>query len=157
MTLWTVAHQAPLSMGFSGQESWRMLPGPPPENHPDPGIEPATPVSPELQVDSLPSESSKKPILFSGFKVLRGVGCLILFHVSLEGLQILAALNGMVLLHLESRCKHMHFCLYIYNLGYLLLPVIFLWLYLSCMHFTVWLACFWRSNIYPVSLELYTT
>ena len=70
MTLWTVAHQAPLSMGFSGQESWSVLPGPPPENHPDPGIEPATPVSPELQVDSLPSESSKKPILFSGFKFL---------------------------------------------------------------------------------------
>ena len=102
-------------MGFSGQESWSVLPCPRPGNHPDPGIEPTTPVSPELQVDSLPAESLRKPILFSDFKVLRGVGCLILFLVSLEDLQILAALNGMVLLHLESCCKHMHFfvCIYI--------------------------------------------
>ena len=38
-TLWTVAHQAPQSMGLSGQEYWSGLPCPPPENLPDPGIE----------------------------------------------------------------------------------------------------------------------
>ena len=37
--LWTVARQAPLSMGFSRQEYWRGLPCPPPGDHPDPGIE----------------------------------------------------------------------------------------------------------------------
>ena len=49
-TLWTVARQAPLSMGFSRQEYWSGLPCPPPEDLPNPGIEPE---SPELQADSL--------------------------------------------------------------------------------------------------------
>ena len=40
-TLWTAAHQAPLSMGFSRQENWSGLPCPPPEDVPDPEIEPA--------------------------------------------------------------------------------------------------------------------
>ena len=35
-TLWTVAHQAPLSMGFSGQEDWSGLPCPPPRDLPGP-------------------------------------------------------------------------------------------------------------------------
>ena len=42
MTLWTVALQALLSMGFSRQEYWSGLPCPPPGNLPDPGIEPAS-------------------------------------------------------------------------------------------------------------------
>ena len=45
---WTVARQAPLSMGFSRQEYWSGLPFPPPEDLPDPGIEPVSPVSPAL-------------------------------------------------------------------------------------------------------------
>ena len=52
-TLWTVAHQAPLSMGFSRQEYWSGLPFPSPGDLPDPGIEPG---SPALQSDALPSE-----------------------------------------------------------------------------------------------------
>ena len=60
-TPWTVAHQAPLSMGFSRQEHWTGLPWPPPENLPDPGIEPKSPASPALQVDSLPTEPPGKP------------------------------------------------------------------------------------------------
>lgn len=39
-TLWTVAHQAPLSVGVSMKEHWSGLPCPPPENLPDSGIEP---------------------------------------------------------------------------------------------------------------------
>ena len=46
VTLWTVAHQAPLSMGFSRQEHWSGLPCPPPGDLPDPGIKPRSPVSP---------------------------------------------------------------------------------------------------------------
>ena len=42
VTLWTVAHQAPLSMGFSRQEFWSGLPCPPPGDLPDPGIEPVS-------------------------------------------------------------------------------------------------------------------
>ena len=52
-TLWTVAHQAPLSMEFSRQEYWSGWPCPPPGGLPDPGIKP---VSPALWADSLPSE-----------------------------------------------------------------------------------------------------
>ena len=52
-TPWTVAYQAPLSMGFSRQECWSGLPFPSPGDLPDPGIEPW---SPALQADALPSE-----------------------------------------------------------------------------------------------------
>ena len=43
MTPWTVAHQAPLSVGFSRQEDWSGLPFPPPGDLLDPGIEPVSP------------------------------------------------------------------------------------------------------------------
>ena len=52
-TQWTVAHQAPLSMGLSRQEYWSGLPYPPPGDLPDPGINPTSPESPTLQADSL--------------------------------------------------------------------------------------------------------
>ena len=52
---WTVALQAPLSMGFFRQENWSGLPFPSPGDLPDPGIEPTSPMSPALQVDSLPA------------------------------------------------------------------------------------------------------
>ena len=42
-TPWTIAHQAPLSMGFSKQEYWSGLPFPSPGDLPHPGIEPASP------------------------------------------------------------------------------------------------------------------
>ena len=47
------SNQATLSMGFSRQEYWSGLPCPPPGHLPDPGIEPVSPVSPALKVDSL--------------------------------------------------------------------------------------------------------
>ena len=43
-TPWTVAHQAPLSVGFSRQAYWSQLPWPSPGDLPDPGIEPMSPV-----------------------------------------------------------------------------------------------------------------
>ena len=49
-------------MGISRQEYWSGLPCPPSGDLPDPGIEPTSPVSPALQVDSLPTESPGKPI-----------------------------------------------------------------------------------------------
>ena len=48
VTLWTVAHQAPLSMEFSRQEYWSGLLCPPPGDHPDPGIKPLSQASPAL-------------------------------------------------------------------------------------------------------------
>ena len=58
MTLWTVAYQAPLSMGFSRQEYWSGLPFPSPGDLPDPGIEPGFPA---LQADALTCEPPGKP------------------------------------------------------------------------------------------------
>ena len=50
-TPWTVAHQAPLSMGFSRQEYWGDFSCPPPGYLPDPGVEPMSLMSPALQVE----------------------------------------------------------------------------------------------------------
>ena len=52
-TPWTVACQAPLSIGFSRQEYWNGLPFLSPRDLPHPVIEPT---SPALQVDSFPTE-----------------------------------------------------------------------------------------------------
>ena len=57
MKPWTIAGQAPLSMGCSRQEHWSGLPFPSPGDLPDPEIEPR---SPELQAGSLPSEPPGK-------------------------------------------------------------------------------------------------
>ena len=54
VTPWTVACQAPLSMGFSRQEYWSGLPFPSPGDLPDPGIEPRSPVLQSCY--SLPTE-----------------------------------------------------------------------------------------------------
>ena len=47
-TLWFIAHQAPLFMGFSRQEYWSGLPSLPPEDLPNPGIKPISLMSPTL-------------------------------------------------------------------------------------------------------------
>ena len=52
-TKWTVACQAPLSMGFSRQEYWSGLPYHLPETLPNPDMEPMSPAAPALQGDSL--------------------------------------------------------------------------------------------------------
>ena len=54
---WTVAYEAPQSMGFSSQEYWSGLPFPSPGDLPDPGVEPR---SPALQADALPSQPPSK-------------------------------------------------------------------------------------------------
>ena len=68
MTPWTVAHQVPLSMGFSRQEYWSGLPFPSPGDLPDSGIEPGSSAS---QVDALPSEPPGKP-----YRTLKANGCI---------------------------------------------------------------------------------
>ena len=57
VTLWTMASQIPLSMGFLRQEYWNRLPFPSPSYLPNAGIEPRSPAS---EADSLPSELSRK-------------------------------------------------------------------------------------------------
>ena len=59
VTPWTLAHQAPPSMGFSRQEYWNGLPFPSPGDLCNPGIEPR---SPALQAGALTSEPPEKPM-----------------------------------------------------------------------------------------------
>ena len=59
-TLWTVACQTPLSMGFSRQEYWSGLSCLPPGDLPDPGIEP---MSPARQAASLPLSHGVSPLI----------------------------------------------------------------------------------------------
>ena len=51
LTPWTIAHQAPLLMGFSKQEYWSGLPFPSPGDLPNPGMEPMSLMSPALAGD----------------------------------------------------------------------------------------------------------
>ena len=57
----TVAHQTPLSVGFSGQEYWSGLPCPPPGDLPNPGVESAPHIAGRFST----AEPSEKPICFS--------------------------------------------------------------------------------------------
>ena len=75
-TPWTVACQAPLSMGFSRQEYWSGLPFPFPGDLPDPRIERG---SPALQADTLPTELQGKPSNITLAIALWLVGWLFLF------------------------------------------------------------------------------
>ena len=61
VTPWTVAHQAPLSMGFSRQESWSGLPCPPAEDLPDSGTELTSLMSPALTGGFLTTVPPEKP------------------------------------------------------------------------------------------------
>ena len=54
MTLWTVTHQAPLSMEFSREEYWSGLPSPPPRGLPAQGLNPCPSCLLHWQADSLP-------------------------------------------------------------------------------------------------------
>ena len=60
VTPWTVARQAPVSMGFSRQEYWSGLLFPSPGDLPNLGTEPG---SPALQADASSSEPPGKPIV----------------------------------------------------------------------------------------------
>ena len=61
VTLWTVAHQAPLSMGVPRQEYWNGLPCPSSRDLPDPRMEPLSLGASALQADSLPLSHQRSP------------------------------------------------------------------------------------------------
>jgi len=70
VTLWTIAHQAPLSMEFSRQEYWRGFPCSPPKDLPNQGIKPMSPVCPPLQTDSLLLSHQGSRLLTTSLKML---------------------------------------------------------------------------------------
>ena len=72
VTPWSVAREAPLSIGFSRQESWSGLPFPSPGDFPHPEIKP---LSSAFRADSLPSEPPGKPTeLLKQFKYFMATG-----------------------------------------------------------------------------------
>ena len=71
-TPWTVAYQAPPSMGFSWQEYWSGLPFPSPGDLSNPGIEPGFPT---FQAHTLTSESPGKPDNSIEMTILSQQGC----------------------------------------------------------------------------------
>ena len=81
VTPWTVASQAPLSMGFSRQECWSGLPCPPPGDLPDPGIEPSSFMSPALAgwffTTSATSEGQTRRLIPVSFFPARDNRCLL--------------------------------------------------------------------------------
>ena len=83
VTPWTIAYQAPPSMGFSRQEYWSGLPFPSPGDLPDPGIEPR---SPAFQADALTSVPPGKPEMLWGGR-WEGGSCLGM-HVRIKDFKI---------------------------------------------------------------------
>ena len=95
MSPWTVAYQAPLSMGFPKQEYWNGFPFPFPGDLPDPGIKPA---SPTWQADSLLLSHQGSPDSQSGarnteilpvFKGITSFPFLFVYFTSIHGSQAL--------------------------------------------------------------------
>ena len=70
-TPWTIAHQVPLSMGFSRREYWSRLPFSPPEDLPHPGINLMFLVSPALVGRFFTPEPPRKPKSCLGYKLAR--------------------------------------------------------------------------------------
>ena len=74
MILWTIVHQAPLSIGFSRQEYWSGLPFHPPGNLLDTGMGLASPSSPALAGRFFTTESPRKPIIEESGFLKKGQG-----------------------------------------------------------------------------------
>ena len=70
MTAWTVARQAPLSMGFFRQEYWSGFPFPSPGDLPNPGIEPTSLMSPALARVFFIPETLGKLLLEEGIYII---------------------------------------------------------------------------------------
>ena len=96
---WTVAHQAPLSMGLSRQEDWSGLPFPSPGDLPDPGIQPR---SIALQADSLPTQLPGKSMetshdLWSTIKLRwEAITMLVLHTAPIVSLPLITPRKGLV-------------------------------------------------------------
>ena len=96
----TVARQAPLSMEFSRQEYWSGLPCPPPGDLPNPGIKP---MSPALQVDSLPLSYYGSPMCLCVHArvcvcVYETKRCLLLVRTAMANLDSVFKSKGITLL-----------------------------------------------------------
>ena len=81
---WTVAHQAPPSMGFSRQEYWSVLPFPSPGDLPNPGIKPASPTSLALAGRFFTTGATRKVLYRNVYYIIKSCHMLALMMRSLE-------------------------------------------------------------------------
>ena len=100
VTPWTIAHQAPLSMGFPRQEHWSRLTFPSPGDLPDPGIKPK---SPALQADSLLCEQPcfLESVNLSFSPNLRNLRHLKNFFCIFKGTEMTCILNLLIFPHMS--------------------------------------------------------
>ena len=113
VTLWTVAHQAPLSMGFSRHEHWTRLPCPLPGDLPDPGIKPTSPGSPALAGGFFATSATWEACLPSLLLIIQGLEQMSLFRETL--------LTWSISLIPSTLCIPLLFCLYHLSLPEILL------------------------------------
>ena len=153
VTLWTIAHQAPLPMVFSRQEYWSGLPWPSLEDLPNPGIEPT---SPAFQVDSLPLNHQGNPLYKLWIRPVMLSLVTICYHAKLLQYYWLYYLCCIFYPHdsLFSNCKFLSLNFsYLFHLSRhplypssLAIPLVYslyLWDYL--LHY-VWFICFLDST-----------
>ena len=92
-TPWTIAHQAPLSTGFSRQAYWSGLPCPPPGDRPDPEIKSMSLVSPPLAGGFLPLTAPVKPLLalyyliYFVYQTCKATTCLLYYKTKVRQLK----------------------------------------------------------------------
>ena len=115
-TVWTVAHQTPLSMGFSRQEHWSGLPFPSSGDLPDPGIEPTSLMSPALAGRFFTTSATWEALgshtksLINGLKAVPHWGLLSTPDSTPDTVPLSPTLK-VSLWSSPSHLLHMHFCL----------------------------------------------
>ena len=128
VTLWTIVHRAPLSMGFLKQEYWSGLPFPTPGDLPNPGIKPISLVFPALEGSFFTTALPRKPTESARGHVNAGATRARPIQQPLESLldlEIIDQLNSCV-----GSCIVLIFCYYQYgelfcSFYFLHLPVLF--------------------------------
>ena len=121
----TVAHQTPLSLGFSRQEYWSGLPFPSPVDLPDPGIEPTSPALADrclfvcLFLFVLPLSHQGSPVLFSNFQIYETLlltTATVLYITSSELIYLIIGSLYLLSLSPISPTSHLHGSIYMRNL-----------------------------------------
>ena len=97
---WTVAHQAPLSMGFSRPEYWSGLPCPPPGDRPGPGMEPESLMSPVLAGGFFTTSTIWETVTSFSLVHRHTEGLLLMNTVLTAGLELMCARNTIIFIFL---------------------------------------------------------
>ena len=133
-TLWTVAHQAPPSMGFSGQEYWSGVPLPSPKlSTQGDNTQPCTPLSPEPISCSIQSSNC---CFLTHIQVSQGTGKMVWYS------HLFKSFPQFVMIH-SQRLQHSR-----WNRGRCFsgIPLVFLWSN-KCWQFDLWFFCLFENQL----------